>query len=539
MAEHPRPALAAARRLDDNRALLGGLGRAFPRCRSRCRRTRPPDPEADWADFLDARKARLGDVLEDIGTKTIVYLYDFRDGWGAHNQDRAARRSRDGEDSIRASSKSPAAVLPKAAVAPGAMLNSSPPSRMRPLPTSAQSRGGRAEGRRHPLRALPLVVVYRGDLLSDLVLPCFQSLAVSWAGVRYPTHEMEQKADAARATAARAALVADAILASDAAITHAVAAFAACGIAAAAADDPDARAFAAAAGARAFAAATTIAAAVFWSAISADATRWQGGVAASVIAGSPLWPNDQPVKLRSMWQELKAQLHAEKQDWQIWTTWYDDRLEGSVRDEERELAYVRIDSGLWNQGSAIVNAEIKRLVEMRTSPTPSHLVLPETFTKANAASANRSAAVTRENTGCGRPVFKGFFSYSHSDAEVDPQIVEALSSELERRVDAKLVNARFEIWRDKEKLRAGDYWNERIEMAIISVHIFIILLTPKWISSDYCRNEFEIFKKAESARNSGGYIIPIYARDIEDKQNIWRTIRKNCLIVSNVFNISK
>ena len=129
--------------------------------------------------------------------------------------------------------------------------------------------------------------------------------------------------------------------------------------------------------------------------------------------------------------------------------------------------------------------------------------------------ANSSGAVTRENTGSRRPVFKGFFSYSHSDAEVDPQIVEALSLELERRVDAKLVNARFEMWRDKEKLRAGDYWNERIRTTIISVNIFIILLTPKWISSDYCRNEFEIFKKAESARNTGGYIIPIYARDIE------------------------
>ena len=41
-----------------------------------------PDPDADWAgDFLDARKARLGDVLEDIGTKTLRYLYDFGDGW--------------------------------------------------------------------------------------------------------------------------------------------------------------------------------------------------------------------------------------------------------------------------------------------------------------------------------------------------------------------------------------------------------------------------------------------------------------------------
>jgi pRiA4b ORF-3-like protein len=39
-------------------------------------------PHADWSgDFLDARKARLGDVLEDIGTKKLVYLYDFGDGW--------------------------------------------------------------------------------------------------------------------------------------------------------------------------------------------------------------------------------------------------------------------------------------------------------------------------------------------------------------------------------------------------------------------------------------------------------------------------
>ena len=34
-----------------------------------------------WAgDFLDARKARLDDVLEDIGAKTLKYLYEFGDG---------------------------------------------------------------------------------------------------------------------------------------------------------------------------------------------------------------------------------------------------------------------------------------------------------------------------------------------------------------------------------------------------------------------------------------------------------------------------
>jgi Plasmid pRiA4b ORF-3-like protein len=41
-----------------------------------------PDPENDWSgDFLDARKARLDEVLEDVGTKKLRYVYDSGDGW--------------------------------------------------------------------------------------------------------------------------------------------------------------------------------------------------------------------------------------------------------------------------------------------------------------------------------------------------------------------------------------------------------------------------------------------------------------------------
>ena len=39
-------------------------------------------PDPDFGDGpLDARKARLIDVLEDVGVKTVKYLYDFGDGW--------------------------------------------------------------------------------------------------------------------------------------------------------------------------------------------------------------------------------------------------------------------------------------------------------------------------------------------------------------------------------------------------------------------------------------------------------------------------
>lgn len=39
-----------------------------------------PDPDFGVGP-LDARKARLLDVLEDVGVRSLKYLYDFGDGW--------------------------------------------------------------------------------------------------------------------------------------------------------------------------------------------------------------------------------------------------------------------------------------------------------------------------------------------------------------------------------------------------------------------------------------------------------------------------
>jgi hypothetical protein len=63
-------------------AAIGWTNSHLYEIRARGVRWSTPYPDQDWAgDFLDARKARLGDVLEDVGTKTLKYLYDFGDGW--------------------------------------------------------------------------------------------------------------------------------------------------------------------------------------------------------------------------------------------------------------------------------------------------------------------------------------------------------------------------------------------------------------------------------------------------------------------------
>jgi hypothetical protein len=136
--------------------------------------------------------------------------------------------------------------------------------------------------------------------------------------------------------------------------------------AAAAARATAVRAAAAYAGARTYATAHAgdAAAPFFWSALSSDATHLEKGAAASAIARSPLWPQGQTDQLHSLWWEMKAALHAAKQDWQVWTIWYDDRLTGRVRHKTRELAYVRIEEALWDQGPAVVNAEIGRRIAL-------------------------------------------------------------------------------------------------------------------------------------------------------------------------------
>jgi hypothetical protein len=124
-------------------------------------------------------------------------------------------------------------------------------------------------------------------------------------------------------------------------------------------------------------------------------------------------------------------------------------------------------------------------------------------------------------------IFKAFFSYAHHDAETDPGLVAAFTTSLENRVNAKLLNARFAIWRDKEGLRTGDRWNEKIEAELRSSDVLILLLTPRWVESEYCRKEYTIFEGVEAGREVGEYVAPILVRTIERQEKHFTAEQKD------------
>ena len=112
--------------------------------------------------------------------------------------------------------------------------------------------------------------------------------------------------------------------------------------------------------------------------------------------------------------------------------------------------------------------------------------------------------------------FQGFFSYAHLDAEIDPDLVEALTTRLAMSVTGNLTNARFDIWRDVN-IRTGQRWDDRIGDAVRSSHVFLVLVTPKWFESDYCRKEYQIFQQASHEISVGEYVVPLLARKIESQ----------------------
>jgi hypothetical protein len=214
---------------------------------------------------------------------------------------------------------------------------------------------------RAALRVLPLVqeALRFGFKDIDIVLPVFRALAYSWAAAKFPARANQFTLPPAGDLSAFGAV--------QAASNAATAAFVAVSATASRSSIDSVFHFAVRAiisptfGIGPLEAPTSVVA--FWSAASIDATRVEGGATTSVIAGSPLWPQIRADWTWALWQELEQHLLAANQDWQVWTIWYGDLLQGYNRSEERELVYVRIEEAIWNQGAAAVNAEIVRRIE--------------------------------------------------------------------------------------------------------------------------------------------------------------------------------
>ncbi|WP_153768458.1 hypothetical protein [Labrenzia sp. CE80] len=231
---------------------------------------------------------------------------------------------------------------------------------------------------RAALRVLPLlygIFEPNRNVESAIVLLIFRATTLPWAASNGPAQgsallssKAAAAADAARAAAVYAGSVDAAAYAAYDATVAASADYAARAVAAdVAADAADAAAASADAAARADAAA--FAAYAAYDAVFSDREHIEAGGSVASLAGTPLW-HDQgtPDRIARSWSRLRQTLLARDEGWDVWTDWYDARLQGRRARPNLEVARVTLPENLWEQGPAAVNARIRELIEEYEPP---------------------------------------------------------------------------------------------------------------------------------------------------------------------------
>ncbi|MER9504441.1 TIR domain-containing protein [Mesorhizobium sp. M0579] len=110
-----------------------------------------------------------------------------------------------------------------------------------------------------------------------------------------------------------------------------------------------------------------------------------------------------------------------------------------------------------------------------------------------------------------------FLSYVRSDDDHDSGRITELRQRLEGEVKIQ-TGEDFPIFQDRNDIKWGQVWKERIETTILDITFLIPIITPTYFRSEMCRKEFETFLIRESALGEDRLILPIYyvrARQLE------------------------
>jgi TIR domain len=85
-----------------------------------------------------------------------------------------------------------------------------------------------------------------------------------------------------------------------------------------------------------------------------------------------------------------------------------------------------------------------------------------------------------------------FISYAHHDDEIHERWVRQFAKQLEDDYRSR-TGRKLNIFLDKEDLRTGQLLDERLQQALRQTRVFVPILSPTYLASEWCRREFESF----------------------------------------------
>jgi hypothetical protein len=99
-----------------------------------------------------------------------------------------------------------------------------------------------------------------------------------------------------------------------------------------------------------------------------------------------------------------------------------------------------------------------------------------------------------------------FLSYAHADNQhlsfVPTGLISRLHDDLETWA-AMSKDPKPDVWRDAKRLEVGELFNPAISEKLKEARVFLPIVSPNWLKSDYCQREFRAFWDRTGAGQSG------------------------------------
>lgn len=102
---------------------------------------------------------------------------------------------------------------------------------------------------------------------------------------------------------------------------------------------------------------------------------------------------------------------------------------------------------------------------------------------------------------------------SYADVKDLDGTVTAFHTALDKAIKERF-NMNAKVFIDKN-IRIGDKWENDLSNELSDSTVLLILLSPVWLSREWCRAEYNIFKSAHGGDQNKGIIIPLLWIDTE------------------------
>jgi hypothetical protein len=114
----------------------------------------------------------------------------------------------------------------------------------------------------------------------------------------------------------------------------------------------------------------------------------------------------------------------------------------------------------------------------------------------------------------GLPPATGFWSYAHTDDQAMSGHVLELADEV-RNAFQMISSETITIFVDRHSIVWGEEWRSKISTSILGTTFFFPVITPSYLRSPNCRDEFEQFWDKAKTSNLRGLLLPILYEDID------------------------